>query len=167
MGVTPRIVTILLNWQTSQDICFHSISFCLCHYTLLQMQCQVAEQRKTATEMSLFFLYVKLTSWIWCKRWKYYVKIFLGQPWAPHGNNICFIRLLRPYSFLLVLKMHYEHLIKWASLFKAFKSLWQSYTICSVSGIIINATRVLVDAQTASKEDYAQKKQLLAAQLWE
>ena len=36
-------------------------------------------------------------------------------PYAPHGNNICFIHLLRLYilSFLLVLKkMEYGYLIK-------------------------------------------------------
>ena len=44
----------------------------------------------------------------------------------PYDKTICFICLLRPYilSFLLVLKIEYEHMMKWVCPFKILQHLY-------------------------------------------
>ena len=88
------------------------------------------QQRKCPEFFSINDSYThnfKLKPWNFC----------LGQPSAPHDNNICFICLFRPYilSFLLVLKMEFEHLIKWVCPFKLFVGCHTRGNIKAISDV--------------------------------
>ena len=82
-------------------------------YKHLKTHCQVVEQQEKC--LGFFNMCINET---YLRNFevnhKYPMQNMPRAAHRQHDNNICFIHLLRPYilSFLLVLKMEYEHLMK-------------------------------------------------------